>query len=62
MTAEVGVEKVGDTGDPIVFDKVYKRFGSLEVLKGISGRVGSGEVVVICGPSGSTICRATRES
>ena len=55
MTAGVGVgvEKVGDTGDPIVFDKVYKRFGSLEVLKGISGRVGSGEVVVICGPSGS---------
>jgi ABC-type polar amino acid transport system ATPase subunit len=41
------------TGDAIVFDAVHKRFGRLEVLKGISGRVATGEVVVICGPSGS---------
>ncbi|HXI19081.1 MAG TPA: amino acid ABC transporter ATP-binding protein [Chloroflexota bacterium] len=51
MTVEVG--GLQGAGDPIVFEKVYKRFGNLEVLKGISGRVGIGEVVVICGPSGS---------
>jgi aspartate/glutamate/glutamine transport system ATP-binding protein len=39
--------------DPIVFEAVHKRFGQLEVLKGISGRVGAREVVVVCGPSGS---------
>ncbi len=44
----------GEAGDaPVVFQDVRKRFGSLEVLKGISGRVELGEVVVICGPSGS---------
>ena len=43
----------GDAPDAIVFDGVHKRFGHLEVLKGISGRVGTGEVVVLCGPSGS---------
>ncbi|HEU5314615.1 MAG TPA: amino acid ABC transporter ATP-binding protein [Chloroflexota bacterium] len=41
------------TSDAVVFEDVHKRFGQLEVLKGISGRVGSGEVVVACGPSGS---------
>jgi polar amino acid transport system ATP-binding protein len=32
---------------------VHKRFGSLEVIKGISARVAGGEVVCIIGPSGS---------
>ncbi|HEX5940077.1 MAG TPA: amino acid ABC transporter ATP-binding protein [Dehalococcoidia bacterium] len=32
---------------------VHKRFGRLEVLKGISFEVGAGEVVVVIGPSGS---------
>ena len=32
---------------------VYKRFGDLEVLKGVSLGVGKGEVVCILGPSGS---------
>ncbi|MFO1219438.1 MAG: amino acid ABC transporter ATP-binding protein [Burkholderiaceae bacterium] len=32
---------------------VHKRFGSNEVLRGISGRVDRGEVVCIIGPSGS---------
>ena len=30
-----------------------KRFGKLEVLKGIDETIGKGEVVVIIGPSGS---------
>ncbi len=34
-------------------ENVQKRFGSLEVLKGVSLTVGSGEVVCILGPSGS---------
>jgi ABC-type polar amino acid transport system ATPase subunit len=32
---------------------VVKRFGSNEVLRGVSMDVGRGEVVVLCGPSGS---------
>jgi ABC-type polar amino acid transport system ATPase subunit len=48
---EQGPPRTGQ--DAIVFQDVHKRFGRLEVLKGITGRIGSGEVVVICGPSGS---------
>ena len=33
-------------------EDVHKRFGSLEVLRGISFDVQPGEVVVIIGPSG----------
>jgi len=33
--------------------EVHKRFGRLEVLKGVSLRVAKGEVVVVLGPSGS---------
>lgn len=46
-------DRVGDSTDPVIFQDVHKRFGSLHVLQGISGRVGMREVVVICGPSGS---------
>jgi polar amino acid transport system ATP-binding protein len=34
-------------------DAVHKRFGGLEVLKGISLEVGRGEVMCVLGPSGS---------
>jgi polar amino acid transport system ATP-binding protein len=34
-------------------ERVYKRFGRLEVLKGVSLEVASGEVVCMIGPSGS---------
>ncbi len=34
-------------------ENVHKRFGDLEVLKGVSLEVAKGEVVVIVGPSGS---------
>ena len=42
------------TRDPMVrADNVHKRFGALEVLKGIDFEVQPGEVSVIIGPSGS---------
>ncbi|WP_324290159.1 amino acid ABC transporter ATP-binding protein [Gordonia sp. SL306] len=34
-------------------DRVYKNFGSLQVLKGITLEVGRGEVLCLIGPSGS---------
>lgn len=39
--------------DLIVFKNIHKKFGSLEVLKGIDLTVKSGEVVCLLGPSGS---------
>jgi arginine/lysine/histidine/glutamine transport system ATP-binding protein len=44
----------------IVFEQVKKNFGPLQVLRGMSGYVNSGEVVAIIGPSGcgkSTLLR-----
>jgi polar amino acid transport system ATP-binding protein len=44
-------------GDPMTAmvraEDVHKRFGTLEVLKGISLEVGAGEVMCVLGPSGS---------
>jgi arginine/lysine/histidine/glutamine transport system ATP-binding protein len=48
------------TSPAIVFDQVCKQFGSLQVLKGISGSIGEQEVVSVIGPSGcgkSTLLR-----
>lgn len=37
----------------IELKNIYKNYGSLEVLKNVSLKVGKGEVVVVIGPSGS---------
>lgn len=43
-----------ESGDPtVVLRDVVKRFGTLEVLRGVNQRIASRERVVICGPSGS---------
>ena len=34
-------------------DNIYKNFGALQVLKGVSCRVKKGERIVLIGPSGS---------
>jgi general L-amino acid transport system ATP-binding protein len=47
------VDARADGKDMIVAEDVHKSFGDFEALKGISTRVGRGEVVVIVGPSGS---------
>mgnify|MGYP001137584832 CR=1 FL=1 len=42
------------SGEPILrLENVHKRFGKLEVLRGINLDVGRGEVVCVIGPSGS---------
>ena len=37
---------------------LHKRYGDLEVIKGISLTVGEGEAVSVIGPSGSGLCIA----
>ncbi|MER5472138.1 amino acid ABC transporter ATP-binding protein [Streptomyces sp. NPDC002685] len=46
---------ISTAGPPVMVDikSVHKRFGSLEVLKGVDLAVLTGEVTVILGPSGS---------
>ena len=41
------------SGPMVKAESVHKRFGRLEVLKGVSLEVGTGEVVCMIGPSGS---------
>jgi len=43
----------GGSGPMVRAEQVHKRFGRLEVLKGIDLEVNRGEVMVIVGPSGS---------
>ncbi len=41
------------SNDMVVIKDLHKKFGDLEVLKGVNTAIGKGEVVVILGPSGS---------
>ncbi|EOM78521.1 ABC amino acid transporter [Rhodococcus rhodnii LMG 5362] len=40
-------------GPMVLADRVWKNFGALKVLKGVSLEIGKGEVLCIVGPSGS---------
>ncbi|WP_413252510.1 amino acid ABC transporter ATP-binding protein [Streptomyces niveus] len=52
--AEPGAAPADPAGPPLVVARgVHKRFGQLEVLRGIDLDVRAGEVVVMLGPSGS---------
>jgi polar amino acid transport system ATP-binding protein len=56
QVSEVAIETIAETTAPPVIllaRDVHKRFGSHEVLKGVSLQVERGEVVCIIGPSGS---------
>jgi polar amino acid transport system ATP-binding protein len=46
-------EATHDPNDIIVIDKLYKYFGKVQAVNGVSLNVGRGRVVVIVGPSGS---------
>jgi arginine/lysine/histidine/glutamine transport system ATP-binding protein len=49
-----------DTSAVILFEKIEKNFGSLQVLRGVSGSIDTQEVVAVVGPSGcgkSTLLR-----
>ncbi len=49
----MNAEKWTDQKPIVAVNKVYKSFGALEVLKGVSFDVMKGEVICIIGPSGS---------
>ncbi len=54
MSMNTSKQTLSENKEPIVIAKnVQKRFGDLEVLKGISITVNKGEVICIIGPSGS---------
>ena len=53
MTSSSQTIPTGDRNDEIQIYDLHKSFGDVEVLKGISLTVHSGEVVCVIGPSGS---------
>ncbi|MCW8908691.1 MAG: ABC transporter ATP-binding protein [Sedimenticola sp.] len=46
-------ENAGNNGPVMVVDNLYKRFGNLEVLKGVSLTANEGDVISLIGSSGS---------
>ena len=49
-----------DSRDTLSFEGIRRRFGRLRVLRGVSGRVASGELLLVSGPNGcgkSTLLR-----
>ena len=52
-TAVGGLPKAPTAPDMVWAEDVWKSYGSLEVLKGVSLRVARGEVMCLIGPSGS---------
>jgi polar amino acid transport system ATP-binding protein len=52
-TMEQGQAPAAADGAMIRLDQVTKRFGKLEVLRGVDMEMGKGEVVCVIGPSGS---------
>ena len=54
MATEAATPISADAGGPTLrIENVHKRFGSLEVLRGVTMDVEKGEVVCVIGPSGS---------
>jgi polar amino acid transport system ATP-binding protein len=54
MSLAAGASEPGASGTPMVLaEGLHKRFGRLEVLRGIDLRVARGEVMCMIGPSGS---------
>jgi len=53
MTEAASIASSAATSPMILADDIHKRFGSHEVLKGVSLTLAKGEVIAVIGPSGS---------